>query len=201
MTSRADRFTVLLDANVLAPSLSRNMLLSLAAAGLYRVRWTEQILGETERAIARIIEKKKDLKAKDDPTDIAANQIKRVRKAFPESLVTGHDVYIPAITLPDEDDRHVLAAAVHIRAEAIITDNLKDFPPETLSAYDVEAMSLDEFLADVIDLAGAEAVSALQAMRQRFKNPEYTREAFLRRLESLELLKTASALEEYNDLL
>tara|TARA_A100001391_G_C5034168_1_gene269181 strand:+ start:543 stop:1148 length:606 start_codon:yes stop_codon:yes gene_type:complete len=201
MTSRADRFTVLLDANVLAPSLARNMLLSLAHAGLYRVRWTEQILGETERAIARIIEKKKDSAAKDDPADIAANQIKRVRKAFPEALVTGHEVYIPAITLPDEDDRHVLAAAVHIRAEAIITDNLKDFPPETLSAYDVEAMSLDEFLADMIDLAGAEAVSALQAMRQRFKNPEFTREAFLRRLESLELLKTASALEEYNDLL
>ena len=103
--------------------------------------------------------------------------------------------------LPDNDDRHVLAAAVHIRAQSLITENLKDFPQEILRLYDLEAMRLDEFLADVIDLAGVEAVSALREMRERFKNPEYTAEALLRRLESLELLKAASALEQFIDFL
>ena len=37
----SDRFTALLDANVLYPFLIRDVLLSLAEAGLYRPLWTD----------------------------------------------------------------------------------------------------------------------------------------------------------------
>ncbi len=42
-------FTVLLDANVLYPAYLRDALLRLAEAGVYQVRWTDQILQEMAR--------------------------------------------------------------------------------------------------------------------------------------------------------
>ena len=54
MTYRADHFTALLDACVLAGVLKRNLLLSLAEAELFRPRWSEPILDEMERAIDRM---------------------------------------------------------------------------------------------------------------------------------------------------
>jgi len=54
MSRYADRFTALLDACVLGGALRRNMLLSLAEAGLFRPRWSSRILDETQKAIAQI---------------------------------------------------------------------------------------------------------------------------------------------------
>ncbi|WP_354002110.1 PIN domain-containing protein [Pseudotabrizicola sediminis] len=51
-------------------------------------------------------------------------------RATRDCLVTGYEALMPALTLPDADDRHVLAAAIVGRCDAIVTQNLKDFPPE-----------------------------------------------------------------------
>lgn len=57
----ADRFTVILDANVLYPFLVRDVLLSLAAAGLYRPRWSRDIMDEWS---SKLIETHPDLQVK-----------------------------------------------------------------------------------------------------------------------------------------
>ena len=57
-------------------------------------------------------------------------QIEAMACAFPEALVEGFEDLIGAIELPDEDDRHVVAAAIVADAEHIVTENLKDFPAE-----------------------------------------------------------------------
>ena len=46
---RADRFTAVLDANVIAGGMTRNILLSLAEAGLYRPLRSNDILKEFHR--------------------------------------------------------------------------------------------------------------------------------------------------------
>ena len=43
--------------------------------------------------------------------------------AIRDSLVTGHSQLVDSLTLPDPDDRHVLAAAIHSGAGLIVTFN------------------------------------------------------------------------------
>ena len=69
------------------------------------------------------------------------------------ALVVGYENLIPKLTLPDENDRHVLAAAIRGKAQVIVTMNLKDFPAEVLQKYDTEAQHPDEFILRLIDLA------------------------------------------------
>ena len=105
---RARRFTAVIDACSLVGVLERNMLLSLAAAGLYRPHWSIETLAEMERAIRGILEKRGSV----DPVRIAAHQREQIEIAFPESAVNPTRL-VSALNLPDEKDRHVLAAAVH----------------------------------------------------------------------------------------
>lgn len=66
-------------------------------------------------------------------------------RAYPDALVDGFHGLIPAMT-NDDKDRHVLAAAVKCGAHAIVSDNKRHFPAESLSPYTLECMTADEFL-------------------------------------------------------
>jgi hypothetical protein len=45
--------------------------------------------------------------------------------------------------LPNPDDRHLLAAAIHGSAEAIVTANLSDFPAAVLKPFGIKAQRPD----------------------------------------------------------
>ena len=53
MSHLADRFVVLLDANVLYPFRVRDALLRFAEFGLFRARWSAQIMDEWEAALLK----------------------------------------------------------------------------------------------------------------------------------------------------
>ena len=193
MTTRADRFTVVIDTNALVGALTRNMLLSLAEAGLFRPRWSNITLNEEfERVFARRYP---------DGAAVGQRQRANIDRAFPEAVSIVDAKTLEAIDLPDPDDRHVLAAAIQTKAALIVTDNLKDFPADHLLPHEIEAISLDDFLADCIDLAGPEAIAALRAMRERYKDPEIDAEALILKVESLGLGQTATLLGAYKSLL
>jgi hypothetical protein len=48
--------------------------------------------------------------------------------------------------IPDENDRHVLAAAITGQAHVMVTNNLKDFPSDYLKQFDILCHSADDFL-------------------------------------------------------
>lgn len=116
----SSHFTVVYDACVLYPAPLRDLLMRLALTDLYRARWTDMIHDEWTRNLKR---QRPDLKDED---------LERTRSLMNASvrdcLVTGFQPLIPAIQLPDPDDRHVVAAAIHCGASLIVTFNLKDFP-------------------------------------------------------------------------
>ena len=124
-----------------------------------------------------------------------------MERAFPEALVTDHQGLIEVLELPDPDDRHVLAAALQTKAAVIVTENLRDFPVAVLARYDIEPVGLDDFIADILDLAGSDAVAALRLMRERFRQPSITAGLLIRKIEQLGLTQTADLLAGYEDLL
>lgn len=188
---RADRFTALIDANVLAGALTRNLVLSLAEEGFYRARWSVDLLDETERAIAKITAGRVQ-----DPDGMAAAQRRRIEAAFPEAVVEGFEPLIAGLELPYPNDHHVLAAAIRTGAALIVTDNAKDFPAEALDTFDIQQISTDDFIADIIDLDAVGLVSALRRMRQRFGNPQIDAPDLVRRIEAAGLTRTADLLLE-----
>ncbi len=131
--------------------------------------------------------------------DLDVKRIARTRQLmddhFNDALVLGYEHLMAGLTLPDPNDRHVLAAAIHSGANIIVTLNLKDFPPEILDAYNVTAQHPDDF---VLGLIGFDKELALFAMRQHrasLKNPPETPAEYLTKLERHGLVKTAAELK------
>ncbi|MCW2275996.1 PIN domain-containing protein [Rhodoblastus acidophilus] len=186
----ANRFTAFVDACCLVGVLKRNLLLTLAEAEFFRLRWSEPVLVETERAIQGIYERR--------GAPEAAEQAKRARgkmeAAFEEAMVSDFEQYLSLCgKLPDPNDAHVVAAALKTQASAIVTDNLKHFPTEILAPLNLYARSADSFIADTIDLDPGRAVAAIRVMRHRFKKPEKTAELLLLDMEACGLTDTVSA--------
>lgn len=190
----ANRFTVVMDACVLVSPLKRNLLLSLAEAEFFRVRWSARILDEAERAIAKLIADREAVEAQSK----AALARRKMEHAFEDAAVIGYESLVASLReLPDPDDAHVIAAAVKTRASVIVTDNLKHFPAGLLVPLDLEAKTADAFLADTIDLDIGRAVAAIRRMRERFNRPEKSPEMLLLAMEAVELTQTVDVLREH----
>jgi hypothetical protein len=190
----ANRFTVLADACSLVPALNRNILLSLAEAEFFRVRWSARIMGETSRGIAKTLQRH----GVSDSIQQAERVCLAMQSAFEDASVTGYERLMLGLeNLPDVNDAHVIAAAVKTRASIIVTENLKHFPPAILDPLDLEAKTLDSFVADTIGLDTGRAVASVRRMRERLKKPEKSAEVLLLDMEARGLIQTADALREH----
>ncbi|MEI8311161.1 MAG: PIN domain-containing protein [Verrucomicrobiota bacterium] len=78
---------------------------------------------------------------------------------------------IPGLALPDPEDRHVLAAAIHGRADVIVTFNLKDFPSARLKPHGIRALHPDKFVGEWIGRAPEAVRLAAKLCRCRLKKP------------------------------
>ena len=192
----ANRFVIVVDTCSLFGTLSRNTLLSLAEAELFRLRWSTKILDELEEALARQFAKGGDTSAKKN----AQTQRRRIHTAFEESIVDVEECHMPAFeVLPDPDDSHVIGAAIACGASMIVTENLKHFPASVIGPHGIEAKSADSFIADTIDLRPGASIKALAEMRRRFARPALDAQQLLLLYESRGFYETADILRPYID--
>lgn len=100
--------------------------------------------------------------------------------------------------LPDRDDEHVVAAALVGGAEAIVTQNLRDFPTDRLPDG-LSVRTAAQFAADTVAVSPETAVHGLRTMLSRYRNPSIGEEDALKVLvtrygmdDAVELLRLAS---------
>ncbi len=184
--SRSPIVTALLDANVLYPAPLRDYLLHLASLGVYEPVWSATI---QEEWIRNLLKTRPDIKR----AALEATQ-RSMDKAFPGANVNGYQHLIPKLSLPDPDDRHVLATAIKGHAQVIVTANLKDFPINLLNHHAIRAEHADLFISGCIERNRQAAIKALENQVKSLKKPPLSREKVLENLERAGLVKSVAEL-------
>lgn len=178
---------VVLDACALYPASLRNLMMWLAWNDVIRARWTEAIHEEWMRNVLA------------NHPDLARQQLERTRRMMDEAagecLVEGYEGLINDITLPDLDDRHVMAAAIHAQAEAVITWNLRDFPAEIVAEFGIAIQTPDEFVCGLLESSRDAVLEAMHEHRASLKNPPKSPAEYLANLAVQGLVKCSAILQ------
>ncbi len=129
----------LLDTCVLLKSYLCDTLLSIAEEGAFRPQWSDHILAELRRNPMKAGAKQ----------EAVEHRLGQMTAYFPDARVTGYEDLISSMTNHPKD-RHVLAAAVAGRADMLVTENLKDFTPESVVPLGITVAGQDDFLLDCL---------------------------------------------------
>lgn len=186
-------FTVVYDACLFYPAPLRDLMVRLAQTRRFRARWTTQIHQEWVRALLR--------NAPHLEPVLLERTVELINLAVPDSLVCGYEGLIERLNLPDPNDRHVLAAAIRVGAQAILTLNLKHFPSTILDEFDIFAGHPDDFILDLADLEPAVVTTVAKQQRAALNNPPYSPEEFIATMRRQGLPGVAAFLEDEIELI
>ena len=177
-----------LDACVLYSAFLRDLFMRLTVRFAFQPVWSEDIHDEWMRNVLR------------NRPDLTRAQLENTRVLMDrygrDCMATDYATLIPSLTLPDPDDRHILAAAIAADAPLIVTYNLSDFPTPALAAYGIEAQHPDVFLRVLFDADPENFADALRDLLVALKNPPATLADRLARMRQLGLADTAARIEE-----
>ena len=181
--------SAVLDACVLYSASLRDFLLRLADAKLIGPFWSDEIHDEWIRSLLR------------NRPDLTRENLERTRHKmdshFPNALVRGYESITPTLTLSDPNDRHVLAAAIHAKADCIVTFNLNDFPNSHLQPYGIEAVLPDEIVLRMIQKRPSRVIATVKDHRLGLKRPTKSVNEYLATLKKQGLPKTVAFLREH----
>jgi len=166
--------------------------MELAMSGLFRARWSPDINREWIEAV----------RAK---TGIAIDRLQYVadcmERAVPDAIVSGYEPLISSLSLPDPEDRHVLAAAICCGASAIVTFNEQDFPKDALEGFGMYSRHPDDFILDVESISPGTLIEAARADLGHYLSPRLGAERYISELAVSGLPKTAAHLAGLKSLL
>ncbi len=168
------RFSAVLDANVIYPAPVRDLLLNLADLEIFSPKWSEII---HEEWIRNLLINREDLSKPK-----LMRTVKIMNAVFPDAEVHDFEELIDELELPDPNDRHVLAAAIHSKSDAIITFNLKDFPPKYVKQFDIEVYTPDKFVLLLHKLSPEIVQRAFTNQLESLKNPPKTKDELIETL-------------------
>lgn len=181
-----DTLRAFLDASVLYPVSLRHLLMRLALESLFQAKWSATIHAEWINAVLR------------DHPHIPAARLHALRDAMDDriddAVVTGYEHLITTLTLPDQNDRHVLAAAIVGEADVIVTRNLRDFPDQELALHRMRAVHPDAFIRQLLDESPDLVLRVVQEQQLSLRNPPVPMDALLSLFERLDLSETVAEL-------
>ncbi len=176
-----------LDACVLYPTVLREILLGVAARGLYEPLWSDRILREWTRAADKI-----------GPGAMvqAEGEAVLARAAFPRATLREQPNIEARVSLPDPNDEHVLAVAIAGHADAIVTFNAQDFPRPVLAEFGIDRRDPDGFLWELWSRNPAEVaavVAQVQATAERLSGQDWPVRKLLKKAQLPKLGKALGA--------
>lgn len=180
-------FIVIYDANVIYPNTLRDLLIRIAQLPhLVQAKWTDEILDEMLRNLRKNLP---------DISEEKASQLRELMNAaVRDCLALGYEPLVEALDLPDPDDRHVLAAAIKVNAQLIVTWNRKHFPQDKLTPWGVRAKSPDDFVRDVMGIDSPAVWACVQQIVDSRTRRPVTVEDVLVELERDGLVASVAAL-------
>lgn len=171
----ASKVKAVLDACVLHPFHLRNLFLQLAVDDVIDLFWSDEISREWLRSVSE--------RVTTAPMERLLGQLAKMTAVLPNASVQGWERHLADIpALPDDKDRHVVAAARQAGAEYIVTWNMAHFPKAILGPLHVAATNPDDFL---VALLGADAELVIDVVERA----------------RLNLTKSAPSLRDYLDIL
>jgi predicted nucleic acid-binding protein len=180
-------FTAVLDANVLFGIRLTSLLMELAMSGLFRARWSLDIHREWMEAV----HKKHGI-----PRDHLEIRRQQMEIAIPDGRVEGYEPLITAITLPDPNDRHVLAAAIRCNADVIVTFNEADFPASNLEPFGIHTRHPDLFIRNVDEIDPGTLIEAARNDMVHYRNPPLNVDTYIAGLREAGVPATADYLTQ-----
>ena len=167
--------------------------MNLALADIFKAKWSQQIHKEWIEAVLR------------HRPDLKRSQLERTQRLMDmhvqDAVVENYEGLIQNLSLPDLDDRHVLAAAIQGKADVIVTFNIRDFPHQILSIYNLKAQHPDNFILRLFGMKPFEIIAAAFEHRRSLKNPPKKADDYLSTLEQVGLTQTVTALQSYKQLI
>lgn len=187
-------YTALLDANVLYPIAICDALMEVSCTGIFAAKWTSKIDDEWIRNLAA------DKGLAEERLYLRRDQMHDACPDWEVQLEAWKPIE-SSLTLPDQDDCHVLAAAIAGHADCIVTCNLRHFPQESLKPFGITALHPDEFIHHQLQLKPLVVLPAFKAMRNRKSKPPHTPAQFADAMAHNGLLLTADFLREALELI
>jgi predicted nucleic acid-binding protein len=177
------------DASVLYPFHLRNIVVQAAVDRLVEACWTDAIHDEWIRNLAA------------GTPNIPIERLQTTRRlmntALPAAITSGYEDLIPMVSLPDPDDRPVVAAAIAAGASVIVTWNLRDFPAAALKKYGLRRQTQDAFLAGLYDEAPDLIVGTLANARRNLSKPRVSTSDFIDTLGKQKLTQLVMRLKKH----
>ncbi len=172
-----------LDACVIFPTVLRELLVGVAAKGLYEPLWSERILREWALAVRKF-----GPQAQVE----AETQALFMKAAFPRAMVREQPAIEGRVLLPDQNDHHVLAVAIAAHADLIVTFNVKDFPRHVLAEEGIARRDPDSLLWELWSRHPGEigeVVHGVHATAERLAGETLPLKALLKRAKLPKLAK------------
>ncbi len=176
-----------LDACAIYSTTSRQLLLYFATANMYKPFWNAEIHREWVSSIAA--------RNKEMSRDALESISEAMNTDFPDANISGLSKLIKGLTLPDVNDRHVLATAIVSESDSVVTWNLKDFPKTYLKRFGITAISPDEFMLRMVGSRGGKFEMFVEELVS-VTDPPVSPAELLRRMERCQLQKTVQKLKQ-----